>query len=239
MFFILSKLLGQLVNPLLLLFVGLLAVLVFYRRRYTRRILALVLLVFYALSAPLIINPLVRWWEGVPPASEALRQHYDVAIVLTSGTRPERLVAGIGLVKRGIADKLLIVGGSGDLFDRHSSEARTLRRLAMAFGLSNEQVLTEEVSRNTYEGALKTTEIIRAGQYRDLLLITTALHMYRAAAAFHKQGLFPDLYPVGFQRRRTSLHPFDFLPSVGTLTTTTNIIHELSGVVLYRLRGYI
>ena len=239
MFFMLSKLLGQLMHPLSLLCVGLLAVLVFYHRRYTRWVLALVLILFYALSAPLIVNPLVYWLEGPRPALEALRPHYDVAIVLSSGTRTERVLAGISLVRRGIADKLLIVGGSGDLFDRRSSEASVLRRFALAFGLSNEQVLTEEISRNTYENALKATEIIRTGQYRDLLLITTALHMYRAAAAFHKQGLFPDLYPVGFQRRGESIHLFDFFPSAVTLTTTTHVIHELIGVVLYRLQGYI
>ena len=43
MFFILSKLLGQFVYPLPLLFVGLLTVLVFYHRRYIERVAELIL----------------------------------------------------------------------------------------------------------------------------------------------------------------------------------------------------
>jgi uncharacterized SAM-binding protein YcdF (DUF218 family) len=252
MFFLLSKLLSQFVYPLPLLCMGLLAILVFYHWRYTRRLLAFMLTFFYALSAPLIVNPLVHWLEGARPTPEVLRQHYDVAIVLTGmvhldlsstghlefGEPVERILEGIGLVRRGIANKLFIVGGSGDLFDRRS-EASLLRTFALEFGLSEEQVLTEEVSRNTYENAVMTTEIMRAGQYRDLVLITSALHMYRAAAAFHKQGLFPDLYPVDFQSRGGKIHLFDFLPSAGTLATMTEVIHELLGVVMYRLQGYI
>ena len=83
MFFFLSKFLNQFVYPLPLLFLGLLVVLGFYRRRYTRWGLACVLLLFYSMSAPITVQPLVRWLEGPPPGPEALRPHYDVAIVLT------------------------------------------------------------------------------------------------------------------------------------------------------------
>jgi len=253
MFFILSKLLGRSVYPLPLLLVSLLAILALYHRRYTRWLLALLLLVFYALSAPLTVNPLVHWLEGPRPAPEALRQHYDVAIVLTGmihmrlssedhlefNEHVERILEGIKLVKRGIADKLLITGGSANLFGRRNSEARMLRTFALEFGLNDEHILTEEVARNTYENALMSTEIIRAGQYRNVLLITTALHMYRAAAAFHKQGLFPDLYPVDFQSGGGGIRLFDFFPSAKTLVIMTDAIHELLGVVMYRLQGYI
>ena len=251
MFFILSKLLGRSVYPLPLLLVSLLAILALYHRRYTRWLLALLLLVFYALSAPLTVNPLVHWLEGAPPALEALRPHYDVAIVLTGivhlhrkdhiefNQHVERILEGISLVKRGIADKLLIAGGSGDLFDRSRSEAGELRIFALEFGLSDEQVLVEEKSRNTYENAVKAAEIIRAGRYHDVVLITSALHMYRATAAFHKQGLFPALYPVDFQSSGGKVRLFDLFPSAETLTTTTDVIHELVGVVMYRLQGYI
>jgi uncharacterized SAM-binding protein YcdF (DUF218 family) len=254
MFFLLSKLLNWFVYPLSLLFVGLLAILVFYRRRYTRWGLAFVLLLFYSLSAPITVLPLVRWLEGPRPGPEALRQHYDVAIVLTGmvslgRSRPghlefnehvDRILEGISLVKRGVADKLFIVGGSGDLFNRGASEARQLRIFALEFGLLDEQVLVEEMSRNTYENAVKATEIMRAGQYRELVLITSALHMHRAAAAFHKQGLFPDLYPVDFQsNNRGGINVFSLLPSTRALDVMTSVIHELIGVVTYRLQGYI
>src|SRR5262249_44592140 len=125
MFFLLSKFLNWFVYPLSLLWVGLFVILVVYRRRYTRWGLACVLLLLYGTSSMITVKPLMRWLEGPRPPPE-LHQHFDVAIVLTGmvalrRSRPghlefndhvERILEGIGLVKRGIADKLLIAGGS-------------------------------------------------------------------------------------------------------------------------------
>src|SRR5262245_21074503 len=238
MFFLLSKFLNWFVYPLSLLFLGLFVILVFYRRRYTRWGFACVLLLLYGMSSMIIVKLLMRWLEGPRPPPE-LHQHYDVAIVLTgmvalSRSSPghlefdehvERILEGISLVKRGIADKLFIVGGSGSLFERRLSEARVLRTFALEFGLRDEQVLVEEVSRNTYESALNATQVIRAGNYRQLVLITSAAHMYRAIAAFHKQGLFPQPYPVDFQTTDEGIHLFDFIPSVRALDIMTEAFH--------------
>jgi len=252
MFFLLSKLLNWFVYPLSLLFLGLCVILVFYRRRYTRWGLACVLLLLYGMSTMLTVKPLMRWLEGPRPPPE-LRQHYDVAIVLTGmvalrrsrpgriefNERVERILEGIRLVKQGIADKLLIAGGSGAPFDRSLSEARILRTFALEFGLRDEQVFVEEVSRSTYESAVNATQIIRAGHYRQLVLITSAAHMHRAAAAFHKQGLFPQPYPVDFQTNGGGIDLSDFIPSVHALDVMTDAVHELIGLVMYRLQGYI
>jgi uncharacterized SAM-binding protein YcdF (DUF218 family) len=252
MFFFLSKFLNWFVYPLSLLFLGLCVVLVFYRRRYTRWGLACLLLLLYGMSAIITVKPLMHWLEGPRPPPE-LRQHYDVAIVLTGmvalqRSRPghlefsdsvERILEGISLVKRGIADKLLIAGGSGDPFNRGLSEARVLRTFALEFGLRDEQVFVEETSRNTYESAVNATQILRAGNYRQLVLVTSAAHMSRAAAAFHKQGLFPQPYPVDFQADGEAIHLFDFIPSVRALNVMTDVVHELIGLVMYRLQGYI
>jgi len=254
MFFLLSKFLNWFVYPLSLLLLGLLAILVYYHRRYTRLALALVLALFYGLSTPIAVKPLVRWLEGPRPAPEILRQHYDVAIVLAGivhlrrsrpghlefGEAVERILEGITIVKHGIADKLLIVGRSGDPFDRRLNEASVLRTFALEFGLHDAQVLVEEVSRNTYENAVNAAQIIRAGHYRQLVLITSAAHMYRASAAFHKQGLFPKPYAVDFQSNGgRGIGLFDFFPSADILAITTSIVHELIGVVMYRVQGYI
>jgi uncharacterized SAM-binding protein YcdF (DUF218 family) len=252
MFFLLSKFLNWFVYPLSLLFLGLFVILVFYRRRYTRWGLACILLLSYGMSTMFTVRPLMRWLEG-PRLTPELRQHYDVAIVLTGmvalrRSRPghlefnehvERILEGIRLVKQGIADKLLIAGGSGNPFKRHLSEARVLRTFALEFGLRDEQVLVEEVSRNTYENAVNATQILRAGHYRQLVLITSAAHMYRAAAAFRKQGLFPQPYPVDFQTNGEDSDLFDFIPSVRALDVMTEVVHELVGLVMYRLQGYI
>ena len=82
-------------------------------------------------------------------------------------------------------------------------------------------------------------KLFALGHYRDLVLITTALHMPRAAATFHKQGLFPDLYAVDFQSSREGITVLHLFPSARALDAMTYVVHELVGLVMYRLQGYI
>lgn len=252
MFFLASKLLMGFVYPLGLLSGGLLVVLLGYRRRWGRRLLALLLLSLYGLSTPMLVLPLIGWLEGPPPGLQPPRPHYDVAIVLTGmvdlrRSRPgqlafnahiERLLEGMRLVKQGVADTLLIVGGSGNLMLPDASEARLLRPFVREFGLRDDQVLTEETSRNTYENAVNAAALLRAGSYRDLVLITSALHMPRSVAVFHKQGLTPDVYPVDFQRLDGPLGPLAWLPSATALELMTAVVHEWLGRVIYHVQGY-
>jgi uncharacterized SAM-binding protein YcdF (DUF218 family) len=251
MFFIVSKIVSMVIYPVPFLLLLLLAVLLWYRRRHVRLVLVGVIVLFYGLSTPIVAARLAQWLEipRLPP--QQLQPHYDVAIVLAGmlngrlsspqrlefNNAVERILTGIDLVKRGMADKLLISGKTGDLFGR-GNEAELLRGFAIEWGLTPEQVVLEAQSRNTYENAAYSAQIIRASGYNTLILVTSALHMRRAAAAFHKQGLFPELYPVDFHVDR-EITPSSFLPSVDVLAVTTWAIHELIGLAMYRLQGYI
>ena len=73
-----------------------------------------------------------------------------------------------------------------------------LKTFALQLGLRDDQVLVEADSRNTYENALYTAQMLRTQQWRHVVLITSASHMRRALAAFHKQGIFPHTYPVDY-----------------------------------------
>jgi len=209
---------------------------------------------WYVLSAPVFVQSFIAWMEGPRPGPETLRPHYDVAIVLAGMVaagrsrlnEPEfteqvdRILAGIRLVKRGVADKLMIVGGHGDPFKHYPSEARQLRTFALEFGLQEEQILLEEFSRTTYENAVQASAILRAGPYSDLVLVTTALHMPRAAAVFRKQGLFPDRYPVDFQSGvDNEFSLLSLMPSADTFNIMRYALHELLGLMMYRLQGYL
>jgi uncharacterized SAM-binding protein YcdF (DUF218 family) len=152
----------------------------------------------------------------------------------------DRIIAGIAMVKQGRAEKLLISGGTGSLYAQPVREASLLRIFALEYGLRDDQILVDDTSRNTYENALYTMHLLRTHGYQHCLLITSALHMRRAAAIFHKQGLTPDLYPVDFHSKpEWELTPFDFLPSAHTLSLASDVIHELVGFVMYRLQGYL
>ena len=55
---------------------------------------------------------------------------------------------------------------------------------------------------------------------------------------FHKQELFPDLYAVDFSMSH-KITPSSFLPSVGVLAVTTSVVHDLIGLLMDRLQGYL
>ena len=254
MFFIASKLLSIFLDPLLPCFLLLLGLLVYYWRQSVRWGLLTVVVGLYVLSTSISVGPVVRWLEGSRPASETLQPQYDVAIVLSGMVNltlstpdqiefydgVERIIAGINLVKHGRAEKLLISGGTGSLYESPVREASLLRTFALEYGLRDDQILIDDTSRNTYENALYTMHILRTHGYQRCLLITSALHMRRAAAIFHKQGLTPDLYPVDFRSNPgRELTPFDFVPSTYTMSTASYVIHELVGFVIYRLQGYL
>ena len=140
MFFILSKIISIVIYPVPLLLLLLLAVLLWYRRRRMRLVLGGVLVLFYGLSTPVVAAQLALWLETPRRSLQQLQPHYDVAIVLTGmlhlrlsspqrlefNYAAERILTGITLVKRGMADKLLISGSTGDLFGR-GNEAELLR----------------------------------------------------------------------------------------------------------------
>lgn len=252
MFFVLSKVLQILIYPLPLLLLALLGILVWYHRKWARSALLVVIIGLYSLSVPFTTNYLMYQLEVSRPSLDKLQQKYDVVIVLSGMVNlwlskedrieftesVDRILAGISLIKQGIGDKLLISGGSGSLFDQSFSEAEVLKKFAMEFGLSADQILVEGTSRNTYENAVNSARLIKSHDYQHVLLITSAFHIPRALAAFHKQGIFPDTYPVDFYAT-DRITPFSFIPSADSLIEIELVIHEWVGMIMYRLQGYI
>jgi uncharacterized SAM-binding protein YcdF (DUF218 family) len=252
MFFALSKLLRFLVYPLPLGFFLLVGVLVFYRQRWARRVLLVVVVGCYGASIPYTADRLMGWLELPRTPPEMLRPPYDAVVVLSGmlhlsvsrgghiefNQAVDRILTGIAFVQQGLGKTLLLSGGSGDLFQQQTSEAALLQTFALQHGLTADQVLVEATSRNTYENAVYTARLLQAHHVRQTVLITSAVHMRRAVAAFHKQGIFPDIYPVDYQATDT-ITPFSFLPSVHSLVKTTEAVRELVGLIMYRLQGYI
>ena len=252
MFFVLSKVLQFLVYPLSAGFLALLGIVIFYHRPWGRRALLAVLLLFYALSIPYTADRFMRWLEVPRVPIETLQPPYAAVIVLSGMlqlqlSQPgfiefngavERILAGIAFVQQGRGKMLLVSGGTGSLFDQRTKEANLLKTFALQLGLRDDQVLVEADSRNTYENAVYTAQVLRTRQWRQVVLITSASHMRRALAAFHKQGIFPHPYPVDYTAA-DGVTPFSFVPSVHSLAKTTAVMHELFGLLTYRVQGYI
>ena len=111
----------------------------------------------------------------------------DCAVVLTGGAG--RIREGFDLLSRGAIQKLIISGVHAkavwdDIFPQWPFYGN----------LNKEDVILEKVSTSTYENAVESQKWVQKLQCKDLLLITSYLHMYRAHKVF--RNIFPDDYPI-------------------------------------------
>ena len=109
--------------------------------------------------------------------------------------------------------------------------ARTLRE---EFVVPVEWVETR--SRNTFENAKYSAEILRRAGVHKIYLVTTASHMWRSKTAFEKMGL--EVVPAPTDFSEFPLEPADFLPTAEALDESATVIYEVVGMLWYRLVYY-
>lgn len=115
--------------------------------------------------------------------------------------------------------------------------ARTIRHVLESEGIPSDLIWTESQSRNTYENALYGAEILRRRGITRIALVIEAGSMPRATASFRKQGISVLPAPSGYTRLNRELT--DFFPTWGAIETNGDTLHELVGLLWYRLRGRI
>jgi uncharacterized SAM-binding protein YcdF (DUF218 family) len=87
-------------------------------------------------------------------------------------------------------------------------------------------MLLEEDSRNTRENARFTAQRLRPGS--RILLVTSALHMRRAAALFESQGFLVTPAPTDHEAR-TRFSTVDWLPDAEALDGSARAFKEILG----------
>lgn len=256
MFFFLSKILWALVAPvnvlLLLLLAG--AALLFTRFARAGRALVIVsalgFVVFGVLPTGAIMLRALEDRFPRPPADMAppagivvlgggvneLVTHRRGSIELTGSG--DRLTEAAILARRFPQAKLVFTGGSAALLGSPHREAHVARQLFLGIGLPQEQLVFEENSRNTYENAVLTRELVKPAPGERWLLVTSASHMPRSVGIFRKAGFEVTPYPVDYETlgvRRELLAPTTDVLS--GLRRTDRALREYIGLVAYRLAG--
>ncbi len=255
MFFLASKVLGVVLEPVTFLvvvgFAGLALSLAGYAR--TGRRLAVGAAVVFALVcfSPLS-NVLLRPLEDrfpQPPADMPA----PTGIVVLGGALDEglsaargqpslneaagRLTAGVELARRYPSAKLVFTGGSADLAQREPDEARGVRALWRSLGVPEAQMTFESASRDTYENAVLTKKLMAPKPGETWLLVTSAAHMPRSVGIFRAAGWPVTAYPVDYRTAGTAR---DFWPTTKAIDQQRKLdvaAHEWIGLLAYRLDG--
>jgi uncharacterized SAM-binding protein YcdF (DUF218 family) len=117
------------------------------------------------------------------------------------------------------------------------SEADRAARDLARVGFDTGRVIFEGRSRDTYQNAVFTKEMLSPRPGERWVIITSGIHMPRAVGAFRAAGWEVVPAPVELLFRRESnfdwgsFHPVRQFPSVSRIT------HEWIGLVVYRLLG--
>jgi len=257
MFFVLSKVFGLLLLPLplfgILSFVWILVKIPGGRNKFFG---LLPYLLLWILGTRFPSQAMVRTLEDpYPPIPMESVPNKDVAIVLggmvnTLIKNPshaelteasDRLIDAIRLYKKGKVKKILFTGGSGSLHHQDITESQIARLIFLDLGVPEEDLILEDKSRNTYENALYSKELLDKTPWKSYILITSASHMKRSEAVFQKAG-FQDLFlfPTDYRSLREDLSFWDkILPSPGSWELLSVSSKEWIGIWVYSWKGYL
>lgn len=258
MFFYLSKIAFFVVRPSNLLWistvVGVILILVGRKRLGLGLIgasLALQALFFTTPVPSLLLYPLEQRFQ-VPDLSKispdgiivlggaletSIFNHHQGSAINEAG---ERMIVGAELARRFPEAKLVFTGGTGALFRGPSREADAASVVWNALGVSKTQLVYENQSRNTWENATLTRQLLKPAPDQTWLLVTSAYHMPRSMGVFEAAGWTNVVaYPVDFRTDGTA----DRYPAVvfGSLSAgarrVDTAVREWIGLVAYWASG--
>ncbi len=215
--------------------------------RIGRMLLAGSLALLWLCSTPYFAEGALHLLEGSPKAVDARVQPADAIVVLGGGTyfhAPEYgadTVSGAALARLRYAAKLqretgkpvLVTGGKP--LGNSLSEAQQMKAvLEQEFHIPVRWA--EDASDNTLENARYSYQVLQKTGIKRIYLVTHAWHMPRSAMAFRAVGFEVVPAPTAFTTHyQTSL--LSFIPQAGGLHDSKIFMHEMIGLLWYRLKS--
>ncbi|HUI93279.1 MAG TPA: YdcF family protein [Chitinivibrionales bacterium] len=180
------------------------------------------------------------------------------AIVLLGGcTRPavpprdrveitgagNRILNAARLFKKGYAPVIIATGGKITfVYDFPSSEAQCMASvLRNDCGIDSASIILEEKAKDTHDHPPNVEKILLArGLTKEIILVTSAMHMHRSVLLFKKRGYVVHPAPTDYREDKAfQFNLFSFIPNAVSLDESTDALHEYYGIVAYWLMGWI
>jgi uncharacterized SAM-binding protein YcdF (DUF218 family) len=219
-----------------------------------KKLLLYALIVFFFFSNSFIVDEIMRPWEIRTRFNEIKKRKYDYGIVLGGimngyvyateqiifNRSVDRLMQAIVLYRQGVIEKIVFTGGSGSVIEKDMKEGIFVKNYLLSIGIPDSCLIMEWESRNTYENAVYTKELIGAGNERCDLLITSGSHMRRSLAIFRKQGFCVDPFSADLNAGVRKYDPSHLLmPSYRAMEEWGQLLHEWTGMLAYKIKGYL
>lgn len=254
MFFTLSKIFWVLIQPLNAL--CLLAIsglgLRFAWKSAGQRVMNAALILILILGIFPIGPALMVWLETRYRAPETLPARIDGMIVLGGAfesylTKASGHIAANGQISRVLCfvelarahpeSRLVFSGGSGDIMNPDAMETEDAKAFFNLTAINTRKIIYEDKSRNTYENARFTREIVKPRKDEHWVLITSAYHMPRSMGVFAAADWPVIPYPCD-RKTDGSYGLFSRLPGITGNFGMLNIsLKEILGSIVYYLTG--
>ena len=250
--FLLGKLFLLLLKPLTWIIVIFLIALISKNPKRKKRSLVAAILLLLFFSNPFFFRILAGAYERKPVVLHS-NEKYEAGIVLGGfvsynvktneanfNPASDRFIETALLYKNGNIGKIIIAAGNGYVVKHNFQEASFIRDRLVELGITQEDIFTDGLSRNTYENAVNSKKICDSLRLNGpFLLISSAMHLPRAENLFIKQKLDIRSYPCDFMTRDIANNFWEdyLLPSSLTLNNWDIFIKELVGLVIYKIIG--
>jgi uncharacterized SAM-binding protein YcdF (DUF218 family) len=249
-FYVLSKVLAPLTQPLSLALLLLLLFVVLRPRRPVAAwiVFGIALTGLYAAST----DPVADWLAAPlerPYANRVVPARLDAIVVFGGCLDPrtdeheirldssaDRLVKAV-ILAREHPDALLVFSGARGVMGRALSEGELLRRLALQLGIADNRIRVEPNAVNTRDNAVQCQDILEQEQRSTFVVVTSAMHMRRSLACFKGTGLEPIPYAVDFRSHPGMWTGYSLMPQISALSVSNKALHEYLGLAVYRIRG--
>ena len=158
---------------------------------------------------------------------------YGVPIITDSC---ERILEGIKLHKRFPNARFVYTGGSGRIGNQKDKGADAARSLMQELDVDVRNIVFEKDSRNTYENAVLSRDLVHPLVNEKWLLVTSALHMPRASSVFCQNG-WHNITPYPVDYRTDGTYKLSFMSPIHNYRYLTKAVKEVVGILAYRFAG--
>jgi uncharacterized SAM-binding protein YcdF (DUF218 family) len=221
--------------------------------RAGRRLIAMLLVLYWIWSTPVLALPLIRLLTPAYPPVDSAAQAPGVTAIVVLGAGMEVFRSRGDFVEVSTRDDALrimeaarvyrlldrpwviVTGGLGTT--RHSEAARMAEELG-DLGVPSERIVIEPRAENTHEHAIYVPPLLTERHITRFVLVTSRQHIARALAVFRRAGWDPipsSPEPYADNVKRVEW----FIPSKNALFASQMAIYDKLGWIYYRLRGWV
>ena len=162
---------------------------------------------------------------------------WDDQITLTLDVEASRVLETARVFRLIAPAWVISSGGLVDPGTQSEASAATMRDELVRLGVPADRIVLESASRDTHDEAVLIAPMLRALGIRQLVLVTSDIHMRRSLGAFRAVGwnAVPAIAP---DPRRPTRWLRWALPSAHGLDLSVEVVHELLGIPYYWMRGW-